>query len=368
LAAIDERLDAGWELSRLLTGAWRSERGSPPTSAAATRLLPLLLEAGAAGLVWRQLGSANAGACSAPARPLRQAHRRYILECGTLEDHLEEVLARLRSVGLDPIHIKGWSTARLYPEAGLRPYSDIDLCLPPALLKKAMSVLDQETGLRGVVDLHEGVPDLPDRTWDEVYRRSRLVRPHHSDVRILGAEDHLRLTCFHLLRHGGWCPLWLCDVAVLLESMPAEFDWDYCLHGSKARKNWLLAVIGLAIRLLDARVADRAIREQASRLPDWLVPNVLRSWGSAAAMRGWDADNLNALTAKFRLGLSPAAPVPLTLIQLTALATRTVPSIGRAGLRRVRQAKVRPFAIHRGKRFLGGCFDLFTETRMRRAV
>jgi hypothetical protein len=314
-------------------------------------------------LVWRQLGSS-----APPVRPLRQAHRRYILECGTLEDHLEETLGRLRSAGLDPIHIKGWSTARLYPDAGLRPYSDIDLCLPERLLRKAMPILNQGGGLRGVVDLHESVPDLPDRTWDEVFRRSRLVHLHNSDVRILGPEDHLRLTCFHLLRHGAGCPLWLCDVAVILESIPVEFDWDYCLHGSRARKNWLLAVIGLAVRLLDARVADRAVFEQASRLPPWLGQTILRRWGSTTAMRGWDDDNLNAITAKFRLGLSPAAPVPPALIQLAALATRTLPSIARAGLRRLRPRKLAPFAIHRGKRFLGGCLDFFTERRLRRPM
>src|SRR5205807_1179327 len=102
---------------------------------------------------------------------------------------------------------------------------------PSALLTKAVAVLEQASGLRGVVDLHEGMPDLPDRSWDEVYRRSRLVRLRNSDVRILGAEDHLRLTCFHLLRHGAWCPLWLCDVVVILESLPPGFDWDYCKHG-----------------------------------------------------------------------------------------------------------------------------------------
>jgi hypothetical protein len=361
--AIDERLDIGWELSRLLSGSWRSDRSTPPTGAALTRLLPLLLEAGAAGLVWRQLGSSESAV-----RALRQVHRRYILECGTLEDHLEEILSRLRSAGLDPIHIKGWSTARLYPDAGLRPYSDIDLCLPPAHLKKAMPVPDQDGGLRGVVDLHEGVPDLPDRPWDELYRRSRLVRLHDSDVRILGPEDHLRLTCFHLLRHGAWCPLGLCDVAVILESTPAEFDWDYCLQGSRPRKNWLLAVVGLAIRLLNARVANPAIRTQASQLPAWLVPTVLQSWGSTMEMRGWDADNLNLITAKFRLGLSPAAPVPPALIQLAAFATRTLPSLARAGLRKLRRRETSSFAIHRGKRFLGGCLDFFTERRLRRPM
>ena len=46
-------------------------------------------------------------------------------------------------------------------------------------------------------------------------------------------EDQLRQLCLHLLRHGACRPLWLCDVAVMLESLPGDFDWDRCLGGDR---------------------------------------------------------------------------------------------------------------------------------------
>jgi hypothetical protein len=52
------------------------------------------------------------------------------------------------------------------------------------------------------VDLHVAVPDLPDRPWDEVFRRSRLAALGEVAVRVLGPEDQLRLLCLHLARHG----------------------------------------------------------------------------------------------------------------------------------------------------------------------
>jgi hypothetical protein len=50
------------------------------------------------------------------------------------------------------------------------------------------------------------------------------VELNGAKIRILGAEDHLRLLCLHLLKHGAWRPLWLCDVAAALESRPSSFD------------------------------------------------------------------------------------------------------------------------------------------------
>ena len=34
------------------------------------------------------------------------------------------------------------------------------------------------------------------------------------------------------VRHGLWRPLWLVDVALLVESLPPGFDWDACLSAS----------------------------------------------------------------------------------------------------------------------------------------
>ncbi len=52
--------------------------------------------------------------------------------------------------------------------------------------------------------------------------RSQLVNLDGVDVRVPGLEDHLGILCLHLLHHGAFRPLWLCDIAAALETRPAE--------------------------------------------------------------------------------------------------------------------------------------------------
>src|SRR5262249_54417073 len=155
----------------------------------------------------------------------------------------------LRHRGVDVLVCKGWTIARLYPETGLRPYGDIDSCVRPDQMTTAMAILSEEGGPGGNVDLHCGVPDLENRRWHDLIRRSRLVSLGAEQVRILGPEDQLRQLCLHLLRHGAWRPLWLCDIGMFVESLPAGFDWDYFLHGKQRLAGWLVCVLGLASRL-----------------------------------------------------------------------------------------------------------------------
>ena len=108
----------------------------------------------------------------------------------------------------------------------------------------------------------------------------RAVRAQVGDVevRILAAEDHLALLCVHLLSHGAWRPLWLCDVAAAVEGLPDGFDWDLCLGRSRRLSTWVGATIMLAERLLEAKV-DRPPPVRR-RVPRWLEPAVLEQWGS----------------------------------------------------------------------------------------
>jgi hypothetical protein len=129
------------------------------------------------------------------------------------------------------------------------------------------------------VDLHCGSVELDDRPFDEVFSRSQLVKCGEIEVRIFGPEDHLRLLCVHMLRHGAWRPLWLCDIAVALESRPADFDWGYFLSGDPRRSDWVACAIGLAHQLVGAHVDGTPVERRSRRLPRWLVPAILKQWG-----------------------------------------------------------------------------------------
>ena len=211
------------------------------------------------------------------------------------EGELTQLASFLQWACLDPLLGKGWAIARLYPEPGLRPYGDFDLYVRPEEYAAADAALRGPNAPACSVDLHRGAAELDDRDFDELYRRSQLVTLGDTHVRIFGSEDNLRLLCLHMLRHGAWRPLWLCDVALAVEARPADFDWDYFLSGDPTRTDWAACAIGLAHQLLGARVDDTPVAERAQRLPRWLVPVVLRQWGEGQTPHGSRVPMINYL-------------------------------------------------------------------------
>jgi hypothetical protein len=189
------------------------------------------------------------------------------------------VLCLLRAEGIEPVLMKGWAIARLYPDCALRPYGDIDLCVPPEQFGKAEGILERLGEHENhFVDLHNGFTKLTRESWDELFERSQLVGLGEEKIRVLSDEDHLRVLCLHLLRSGACRPLWLCDVALVLESRAPDFDWDICLTRDRRQADWIACTIGLAHHLLGVEIEDTPVAERAKRLPRWLVPAVLRQW------------------------------------------------------------------------------------------
>jgi hypothetical protein len=272
-------LARGRAVASALAGSWRP-RPSPLAISPATLedIAPLALGTGAAGLLWWRIQDPLLLRLPAAAR-LREAYRLQAVLAALHERQLQQAVALLRSAGAEPLLMKGWAVARLYPCPGLRPYGDLDLCVRPEEYAAARSALAGPTGNGCPVDLHAGIPLLPDRNLGDLYGRSRAETVGDTEVRVLGAEDHLRLLCLHLLDHGAWRPLWLCDVAAAVESLPAGFDWDYFRRGSARRADWTTCALALAHHLLGARLDGAPAAVSARRLPAWLVPAVLRQWG-----------------------------------------------------------------------------------------
>jgi hypothetical protein len=336
--------------------------GTRPTAALAASeispVVPSLLKTGAGSLGWWRIRSS--GLRTSPAgRQLQQAYRKHTLEAVAHEKHLERLIALMQAAGLDPIVIKGWATARLYPESGLRPYGDIDLCPPAEQLDRAAAVLEAADGSCGEVDLHGGVPDLADRTWSEVYGRSQRIILGSTPVRVLSPEDHLRLLCLHQVRHGMWRPIWLCDVGAVLEAA-SDFDWTCCLSGDAKGARWVLRVVGLAQRLLGVQVRDRRIARQAAEAVPWMVETLLWRWGSGRdrkpftyylrhpedAASGLLHDGLNPIKAAYRLGICPRARSLMLPVQVAAFLGRAV-EIPRRLWKTIRPHAGRQFVIHR---------------------
>jgi len=273
LRAIHKLWERGRQVAALLAGAWRANPPPlPPDANTLAAAVPHLVKTGAAALAWWKLRGLDAAAVPA-LDPLHEEYQLHRREAFLHEIQLVETFAALHQHGIEPLLGKGWGVARHYPEAGLRPYGDFDLHFHPEQFPRAVAVLSTMPRLCRWVDVHCSVPELPDRPFHELFARAQVVPIGDTVVRTLGAEDQFRFVCLHFARHGGWRPLWLCDVAALLEAIPAGFDWDYCLSGDARLTAWASAVIGLAGRLLGAR-STVAVPESS-----WLDRVILSEWG-----------------------------------------------------------------------------------------
>jgi hypothetical protein len=272
-------------LTAALAGAWRAE---PPASSLSEdewrRVAPLLVGSGAASLGWWKLRGTKLKE-SAPALRLREVYRFQTLQSALHEREIEALFRLLNAEGVEAVLIKGWAAARLYPEAGLRPFGDIDVCVRPAQRAQAARVLGRPEAKDFWVDLHADFKDAHGQDFGELYTRAETLTLGAAEVRVLSAEDHLRLLCLHLLRHGAWRPLWLCDVAAAVEGRPHGFDWPRLLGADERRARWVSCAVGLAHQLLGARVEDTPLAGESKRLPRWLVPEVLRKWETPFAAR-----------------------------------------------------------------------------------
>ena len=273
------RPSRGELVARVLATAWRAH--PEPLDVESDRLveaLPLLqAESGLAALAWWRLR--HLGGLPPALRSLENTRGRVASQAFLHRRDLRTAVACLRAAGVEPVLVKGWAIARLYPDPHMRPSSDVDLCVRRADYRAARSALTHPSGRVLPVDLHQGFDTLDDEDEHALFQRSVLVDCSGTPVRVLAPEDHLRVLCYHMLRHGASRPLWLCDVALAIEVRPPDFDWARCLGSSRRLASWVACAIGLAHRLLGARVDDIPLAARPGRLPRWLEPTVLRNWG-----------------------------------------------------------------------------------------
>ena len=241
-----------------------------------------MLATGTAPLGWRRLRHSEIEARAA--LELKEAYYFHTIRAAYHEYEVEQVFRLLRAAGVEPVLMKGWAVARLYPESGLRPYGDVDLFIRPRERRKAAAALASNEGMKFNVDIeHEEFARISDRAADDLYARSKLVKLGETCVRILGDEDHLRTLCLHAIRHHAWRPLWLCDIGVMVESLPEGFDWVTCLGANKREANWIACLIGLARQILGANPRGDSVSRASSKLPRWVAPALLRQWGRWSA-------------------------------------------------------------------------------------
>lgn len=293
----ERRFAHGLALASVLSGAWRSEPPGPAPSPQVLSLLPQIRTSGTAGLVyWRQTHTSHLGADSSPL--LRAEYLNTGARAAQTQFHIGRIVSTLRKAGIEPILFKGWAVARLYPDAGMRPCGDIDLFVPPGAMARAHECLADMRSERVQIDLHALVSDkqhatrVVGRSLEDLYAHSQAVPVADTHMRVLSPEDHLHLLCLHFLRHGGWRPLWLVDIAVALESRPENFDWGRCM-GEGREADWIACAVGAAHRLLDARIQDTPCTARSEQLPAWFLPAILREWSEVDATLHYPPDPIH---------------------------------------------------------------------------
>ena len=266
-------------VAAVLTQAWR--RDPSPSNLSAVELAeitPFLLKTGSGGLAWWRIQHAEVGISSAGLK-LKHAYISQVLGAELQERKIVQAFELLRSEGIEPLLAKGWAITRLYPGPGLRSYTDIDLCVREQQRLMAAATLRDLVAQGCWLDLHTEFRPL-DRTVEELYLHSQQVPLGNTEIRVLGPEDQLRLLCLHMLYHGVFRPVWLCDLGLALESLPSDFDWDYFLSGKHRNSDGVLSALGLAHQLLGTSLPqDSPLALRNRRLPGWLVPSVLEQWG-----------------------------------------------------------------------------------------
>lgn len=271
-------------VAKVLSGAWR-DSNLPALDLSESDLdevTPLLYDSGTAALGWHRVSGTHLRE-TASAELLHQAYRLLSLHSELHEQKIEKAFRLLREAGIEVILAKGWAAARRYHDKVLRPYGDIDLCVHPRHYKLAEEILVTSEAQDCWVDLHQHFSEIAERTVDDLFSRSQVVSLRSEQIRILALEDQLALSSIHLLKHGAWRPLWLCDVGVMIENLPENFDWQTCLGINPTRASWILCAMRLAKELLGANT-ERVPAAANTALPGWLVDSVLKEWENPTAV------------------------------------------------------------------------------------
>ena len=268
-------------VAAVLEGVWRDTGYSrlEVTERELDEVTPLLCSSGSAALAWYRIRNTHLQNSSS-AEVLHQSFRLQSLQTAIHEEKVEKVFRLLRAASVEAILAKGWAAAGFYSNRDLRPCGDIDICVRPADFQVAHQVLNSPEASDCWVDLHEHFFEIGERSVDDLFARSTTVSLGQEQIRILSLEDHLAFLCIHLLKHGAWRPLWLCDIAAAVESLPATFDWQVFIGNNPRRASWIAAALGLAHRLLGARIEHLPLEETQTEVPEWMAEAVLLHWAT----------------------------------------------------------------------------------------
>jgi Uncharacterised nucleotidyltransferase len=264
------------------------------------------------------------------AAALADGYRQTLVTNHSLLRQQQELLSALEARGIQAIVLKGLSLAvRYYRQLGLRPTSDVDLLVRRSDLQRADQVLRelgyQTQGGRPTIwndgdlsytspkgnklELHWELTHRPSYriglSAERAWARTQTLDVANKPMRVLSTSDELRFLCVHCtaghhLRPGGPRLIWLMDIAQVVRTLPASWDWP--------------AFVDEMIALRLAAPVYQALSRCQVYLDVELPPNALdrlRDVSTTQAERdAWHASQRDAFsTATLRALLSAASNV-----------------------------------------------------------
>jgi len=220
-----------------------------------------------------------------------------------------------RSHGIEPILIKGWTVGRLYPPESPRHSADVDIAVSGEDFERALRLVSDSDCLQLNIDLHRCFRHFDRRPWASLFDCSELVELENTPVRILSAEDNLRIVCGHWLNDGGANRDRLWDIYYSVEKRPANFDWDKCLNAAgPERRSWVIYAIAMAHEYMGLNIDELPFRHEARAFPDWMRRTVEEEWEKGVPLR-----NLRTCFGDWRMLLAqirkrlPPNPIQATI-------------------------------------------------------
>lgn len=209
-------------------------------------------------------------------------YRWGLLQTKAMEVRAGRAFSLFREAGLEPVLIKGWAAARLYPLGHFRLSTDTDLGVPADDFASAAALASSERATGLAIDLHRELRHLDTVNWEDLYRNSKLMPTESGDLRVLRDEDHLRVLCVHWLTDGGTNVERLWDIYYGIANRPSDFDWERFLDIVDARRRrWLVCAVGTAARYLALDLSGTPIEKDAVQLPTWYIDSLESEWSSA---------------------------------------------------------------------------------------
>jgi hypothetical protein len=203
-----------------------------------------------------------------------------MLHLRLIEKRISEAFVFFRQCQIEPVLIKGWSAAHLYPQPYQRRIGDIDLMVAPELFEDAAAYLKNFKD-KQLIDLHCGARHLDLLPFEKLFANSKTIKCGETDVRVLRPEDHLRILCVHWLTDGGEHREKLWDIYYAVENRPADFDWERCLDAvGETRKKWITCCIVLANKYLGLNLDGIPLPEESREIPQWLLETIEKEWKS----------------------------------------------------------------------------------------